>query len=163
MSSDVASRLTPRIWYGSTIRQDLRLNARTVAAQPATPSYRRDWDKDRDIIHPSTLRSHCGTTIHSPASLWYRIAVRLEQYAGVDHRTAIAAALPVPRVAQRSPSTGSITTIFVRIHDRYFAFSDTFTLPHRVCVARVLEKSLFAEPVGMRISSYHRARRRCHR
>ena len=37
-------------------------------------------------------------------------------------------------------TTGSITTIFVRIHDRYFAFSDTCTPPHRVCVARVLEK-----------------------
>ena len=37
-------------------------------------------------------------------------------------------------------TTGSITTIFVRIHDRYLAFSDTCTLPHRVCVVRVLEK-----------------------
>ena len=37
-------------------------------------------------------------------------------------------------------TTGSITTIFVRIHERYFAFSDTCTLPHRVCVARVLKK-----------------------
>ena len=37
-------------------------------------------------------------------------------------------------------TAGSMTAIFVRIHNRYFEFSDTITLPHRTCVARVLGK-----------------------
>ena len=57
----------------------------------------------------------------------------------------------LPPLAWRSDTTGesfkiseltagSITAIFVRIHDRYFELSDTCTLPHRECVARVLCK-----------------------
>ena len=37
-------------------------------------------------------------------------------------------------------TAGSITAIFVRVHNRYFEFSDTITLPHRACVTRVLCK-----------------------
>ena len=37
-------------------------------------------------------------------------------------------------------TAGSITAIFVRIHDRYFELSDTCTLRHRECVSRVLNK-----------------------
>ena len=42
------------------------------------------------------------------------------------------------KISERT--AGSITAIFVRIHDRHFELSDTITLPHRECVARVLKK-----------------------
>ena len=42
-------------------------------------------------------------------------------------------------------TAGSITAIFVRIGDRYFELSDTITLPHRECVARV-RATFFAAP-----------------
>ena len=34
-------------------------------------------------------------------------------------------------------TAGSITAIFVRIGERYFELSDSITLPHRACTARV--------------------------
>lgn len=39
-------------------------------------------------------------------------------------------------------TAGTITAIFVRVHARYFEFSDTITLPHKECVARVVAKFL---------------------
>lgn len=45
-------------------------------------------------------------------------------------------------------TAGSITAIFVRIHDRYFELSDSITLPHRECVSRVPRK-LHAEKVDV--------------
>ena len=47
------------------------------------------------------------------------------------------------KISERT--AGSITAIFVRIGDRYFEFSDSIGLPHRVCVNRVLDAITRAE------------------
>lgn len=42
------------------------------------------------------------------------------------------------KISERT--AGSVTAIFVRIDDRYFELSDSITLPHLDCVARVLAR-----------------------